>query len=194
MHRFHTVSRFQSPRSWRRGTSNFVRAVGLLLVTGIAGASPSYPSAIREQFPEMSCTPKCSICHLSNPGLGSNASQPFSRSLLEAGLKAQDVESLVSALATLERDGTDSDKDGVVDVDELRGGSASSGSAGAATSGDVRDPSVPGVGDPCAEEVRYGCGAQVAGSPPSSSTLGVVALGLLAGALVLLRRGRALFQ
>lgn len=156
---------------------------GALLLPGVAFASPDFPSTVRTHL-DMSCTPKCSICHLTDPGLGSNANQVFAQTILgQVGERSLSPETLVEILDELAAAQTDSDEDGVSDIDELRGSSGEgSGQAGAGSSGATRDPSVVGAGDPCAGEVLYGCGAaQVAPAPAPRAWYGVAAvLGLFA--------------
>lgn len=141
----------------------------LLSFPSVAAASPEYTSAIRDHL-EMSCRPQCTICHSTNEGGDGTARQPFASSLSapnaegEAQLGGDDVDQLLLRLDALRAAKTDSDGDGIADIDELEGHS-SSGAAGAANR--PTDPSDPAASsDPCAYDV-YGCGARMAPEPTS---------------------------
>lgn len=145
-------------------------------------ASPSYPGIILEEL-DLGCVPQCTICHTDNYGGNQTAEQPFALTLQSATTFAGSGVSIVSGgdddglkeaiayLASLEsgavagKQGIDSDADGVDDIAELT---------------QLRDPSVPGVGDMCGP--RYGCGAHVEPRGtvdlPSALALGLCALGL----------------
>jgi len=156
----------------RRSPLSVACAVFLLTLGGPALASPSFPGVLEEEL-QLSCQPSCTVCHQTDPGLASDASQVFADSLRSEGLFAGDTESLRQALQSLGDAGTDSDGDGVGDVEEL---TADQGSL-------PQDPSQEGAGAVCGEQVHYGCAA---GPLPASPSGVVPSVGLL-GLLLLLR-------
>jgi hypothetical protein len=106
--------------------------VGLVLAAGTAAASADYPAEIRSQL-GLSYTPSCALCHTNgNTGIGT-ANTPFATSMRARGLVAADVASLDTALAALTAEMTDSDGDGVSDIDELKAGSDPNAVGGAIT-------------------------------------------------------------
>lgn len=117
-----------------------------------AQASPEFPAALQEAA-GMDCRPACTICHTTNPGTSGSASQTFAITMVDAGLAPGDPDTVEAAFDNLGE--TDSDGDGTSDVDELTAEGAS-------------DPSAPGVGAPCAAEIRYGCAAASQAAPPSN--------------------------
>ncbi len=140
--------------TYTTSVSALVRVFFSVLLTGTSAfASPEFPAELRE-VAGMDCTPACTVCHTVNPGRARTAEQPFALSMTDKDLLgddvlvADDVESLAAAYAALPDD-HDSDRDGVPDKEELESEGAS-------------DPSVDGVGTPCAAEIKYGCGGQIA--------------------------------
>jgi MYXO-CTERM domain-containing protein len=118
-------------------------ALGLLLCSSSAGASPEYPQVIRDQL-GMPCAPQCTLCHTSNPGRSGNVRQEFAGLLGVA--RAGEPGRVREKLLELQQEHPEV-------VDALLDG---------------RDPNVAGSeeGDICATDVRYGCGARVEpGSP-----------------------------
>ncbi len=92
--------------------------------------------------------------------------------MFDAGLSPTEPDTVAPALAQLEADGTDSDQDGIPDVQELAEGS---------------NPNVKGDSTLCGP--RYGCGARVA--PTDRVDLSALLAALLAGgALIFSRRRR----
>ncbi len=154
--------------------------LGTLCMAASAGASTTYPEALRNKLSlaEFPNPPKgCKLCHTDDEGGLQNVSRPFGRSLMKVGALGGSVPSLFAALKSLEADGADSDGDGVDDIAELK----------AAT-----DPNVAmtSMGEPIEQEQiplpETGCGvAQRRGPSP-------VAWGwlLLAGSALALRRRR----
>ena len=93
----------------------------LLLLASAVWASSPYPNAIATDL-GMSCTPTCNLCHASAGG-GGPVPQPFAQALVAEGLTGgSDTDALATALDALTAAGTDSDGDGVTDVDELAAG------------------------------------------------------------------------
>ena len=95
-------------------------ALVLLVASVPALASPTFPADIRSHVGTPK-TPACSLCHDGTPGIGT-ATSPFAASMKMRGLVANDVGSLNAALDALDCEKTDSDGDGVPDIDELRRG------------------------------------------------------------------------
>jgi hypothetical protein len=141
----------------------------VLLAPARAQATSGFPSAISSELNAPS-VPSCALCHATAAG-GGPVTQPFGQSMLARGLRGGDNGSLSMALRALEAEGTDSDGDGLGDIEELRMG---------------LDPNFDG--DASSVPPEFGCGARVAPRPPDdwiSTVAGLVT------ALVLLRRRRA---
>lgn len=134
------------------------------ILSGVALASGNYPGTVANELTVDA--PSCGLCHDGATTFGT-VTTPFGASMLAAGLEASDEDSLIAALATLQSDGTDSDGDGVGDIDELLDGT---------------DPN--GAGD-SVEAPSYGC---VGSTRPGSPLRGAALLALLAG-VILRRRG-----
>jgi len=92
----------------------------LLGVAAPAGATSTFPARIVAEL-DLRAEPACSLCHEGATARGT-VTTPFGTSLRERGLLAYDEQSLVNALMALEGEGTDSDGDGVGDIEELRQG------------------------------------------------------------------------
>lgn len=133
----------------------------LLILSSAAFASSSYPGAVAQELTVDA--PSCAVCHDGATTFGT-VTTPFGVAMVDAGLVASDPDSLIAALATLEAQGTDSDQDGVGDIDELLDGT---------------DPN--GTGDSVG--ATYGC---VGSTRPGKPLAGAALLAMLAG--VLLRR------
>lgn len=167
---------------------------GLGLLPRLAHASPNFPSVVRDHL-EMACTPKCTICHESNPGVSGTANQLFAETIKATRDPAErsgwNADEIVQALDKVKQAATDSDGDGVADILELQAGSGAPGATGDAP----RDPSVSGEGEPCADVVLYGCGAaRVAPRDPGSALWSALAVAALlawsAGRLARRKPGR----
>jgi hypothetical protein len=137
---------------------------GLLLFASAARALPEYPGLIQAHL-GLASPPTCNICHSSTAG-GGPVSQPFGQAMQAAGL-TRSADSLPGALDQLAADGTDSNGDGVPDIEGLKMGI-----------------------EPLASKppLKYGCGgARIApGQPraPQGVTFAVI------GVLLLIRRRR----
>jgi hypothetical protein len=120
-----------------------IGAMLTVLLPSTAIASRRFPEQIASEL-GLSYQPACSLCHSKgNTGPGT-VSTPVGLSLKARGLQPGGRASVSTSLAALDRDHTDSDGDGVADVDELRSGS------------DPNSPeptSAAGRADPA-----YGCG------------------------------------
>ena len=82
-----------------------------------AVASMDFPEAIEGEL-SLDYDLDCDLCHEDAPGPGT-ATTLFAQSMIGRGLVGSDLESLVTALHALSGEGTDSDGDGVADIDEL---------------------------------------------------------------------------
>ena len=88
----------------------------------LAAASATYPEIVKQDWQLPGNAPDCTICHQSNLGGDGTSTKFFSRSLQRVGLVRKDDGSLHMALAALKSQNTDSDGDGVSDIDELQMG------------------------------------------------------------------------
>jgi len=94
----------------------------LILWFGAALASPVYPSTLTD-FVGAPCAPTCSVCHSTPAGGVGTAVQPFAVALIDGGLTGgSDTATLDTALGAMDAAGTDSDGDGIADLDELGAG------------------------------------------------------------------------
>ena len=115
-----------------------VLVCGILLSANV-GAMPTFPSEIQSHL-GLSYAPQCTLCHGSVSG-GGPVVTPFGQAILAAGLTMSGGSTLTNALDTLAKNKTDSNGDGVPDIDELKAGN---------------DP------NPNKTPVQYGCGAKIA--------------------------------
>jgi len=93
-------------------------AVGALLSGARpAYATPTFPEVIAAK--QMSVVPGCQVCHVGAQQRGT-VNTPFGLSLRMRGLIAFDEDSLRTALDALLAERTDSDGDGIGDVEELQ--------------------------------------------------------------------------
>ena len=138
-----------------------------VLAGGLAHGSSIYPPEVRAHL-SLSYTPACTLCHETESGGFGTVTKPFGKSMMARGLVAQNLGSLDTALDALAAEHTDSDHDGVADIDELKAGS---------------DPNVAGGGS--ATPPSFGC---FDASGQRSSPLALLPLVL---AWVLLRSRRA---
>jgi len=93
----------------------------VLLAAQGAYASAGYPTAIVEHLGIL-YSPACSLCHVGSKTGPGTAETPFAQSARAHGLEGGDVLLVGIALDALMRDGTDSDHDGVTDIQELLAG------------------------------------------------------------------------
>lgn len=145
------------------------RRAALVLVSLLAPANAyalgSFPGQIKNHL-GLATTPQCNLCHASTAG-GGAVVQPFGKAMLAAGLTRSGGSTLTSALDKLAQDGTDSDGDGVGDIDELIAGTSP---------------------NPDKTPVEYGCGGQIAAHEPWGFTPTIA--GALTFLFVLSRRTR----
>jgi hypothetical protein len=131
-----------------------------LLAGGLARASSVYPPEVRAHL-SLSYTPACTLCHNTPSGGIGTVTTPFGKSMMARGLVAQNIASLDTALDALAAEKTDSDHDGVPDIDELKA---------------QTDPNVAGGG--AVTPPSYGC-FDVTGQTGSPLGLLLVAVALL---------------
>lgn len=147
------------------------------LATGLAiastgWASPTYPAEIEAHL-QLSYQALCTICHTTMSGGTGTATTKFATSMKAAGLTGQSQLTLLdSALDTLAAKNTDSDGDGVSDIQALK---------------DRSDPNT-GQAQSDVPAMRYGCGARIATGKVQSNAAVTVAMACLG--LVLLGRLR----
>jgi hypothetical protein len=136
-----------------------------------AQAKDEFPSEIANDVAGVNYQVPCAVCHIKGNTGASTPITPFALSLRDRGLSG-DRASLSTALSRLATDGTDSDGDGVGDIDELKAGTDPNSSANA----DIATVQAPG----------YGCGGTAPHGGGGPAAAGAAALGWL---LVRRRRG-----
>jgi hypothetical protein len=150
----------------------FSFGLAMLTVSAFAGASATFPAEVQSAL-NMPCTPPCTICHKDNLGGIGTVTKPFGSNMIDVGhVKRADPSSVKPALDALDAAKTDSDGDGVSDIDELRAGD---------------DPNTKGANNLCSDVPMYGCGARVA---PNGRLDGWAAVAAFATAAALLARMR----
>lgn len=142
------------------------------LLAAPALATPGFPGGIKTAL-SLSAEPGCEVCHQGGIGSSSTVTVPFGVTMKANGLKKNDNASLSAALAAITTAKTDSDADGVSDIDELKAGTDPNKAAVVVTDGGVPEDNT----------IRYGCFAQ---SAPQFALTGFPML----AALLLLRRHR----
>jgi hypothetical protein len=155
-----------------------VGALVFLSAPGISMASEQFPPELRKIVPDLDCTPACMTCHSTEPGeagtAGRNTStdEPqgtlFAARMEDFGLKPGDVDSVATAYEALVADQA-ANPEGEENVDLTLSWA------------------------PCAGEVVYGCGAQIAPRPTPSAPARAWALlaGLVAAGIGFRRFFRA---
>jgi len=142
-----------------------IAGAGLIPVVGYA--KPQFPPEIARHL-SATVDPACSVCHLDGKIAGVTVITPFALALRAHGFTSSE-DTLNSALDAMQADNTDSDGDGISDVEELRAGT---------------DPNSPVPGATTADPT-YGCSLT---SRPSRG--GWTAVALSVAAAVTLRRRR----
>lgn len=86
-------------------------------------ASPVFATEI-QTFLGLDAPPSCKLCHRTEEGGDDTVVTPFGRSMQRLGVAGDnDAGALRAALRRADSEGTDSDGDGIPDLDELREGS-----------------------------------------------------------------------
>lgn len=157
----------------------------LVSCAGVARATDTYPEFIRSEL-GLATTPECTLCHLTNEGQENTVRRPFGLQVLSHDGKGGGSRgSIRSALQAMEGDGSDSDGDGLADIEELRAGGDPN--VFEARDGGATEPP-PGVALPPAFET--GCAMSLAARVTISRTLVVIASLLAAVRLSRRRRER----
>ncbi|NUQ73084.1 MAG: hypothetical protein HUU21_05970 [Polyangiaceae bacterium] len=135
-------------------------AVAALILNAAApaAATPTFPPRIAAEL-GLPNPPACSLCHEGATQKGTVIT-PFGASMRSRGLVAYDEGSLTNALLALEGEGTDSDGDGVGDIEELLQGADPNEVEGAGGGGDAAI--VPEYG--CSAGTRGGSGSGMGGA------------------------------
>jgi hypothetical protein len=148
--------------------SRFVVLAVVLVVARNAAAMNTYPAEIQTHL-GLNYTPPCTLCHATMAGGGPMATK-FGQSMVAAGLTVN-FATLDTALDTLNKNQTDSDGDGVPDIQALKAG---------------LDPS---TGSNSVPAERYGCGARIStGTVQKRGELSIALAALSLGLLVHRRR------
>ncbi|HKQ69460.1 MAG TPA: thrombospondin type 3 repeat-containing protein, partial [Polyangiaceae bacterium] len=92
-----------------------------LLASGAARASASYPAEIQARL-ALSKVPECTLCHSDLVGGNGTVVSWFGLASQELGLKGKSPDVLEQVIDQMRADETDSDGDGISDVEELVSG------------------------------------------------------------------------
>lgn len=144
----------------------------IALAPRIAAANPLFPSAVQAHL-GLPYLPPCTICHPNDLGGLGTAVKPFAIAMKGQGLTDPDPSTVGPALDALDAMMTDSDCNGIPDVEQLKDG---------------RDPNAPGdyidgsgktappeTGCSSSITTAYGCGAQLAPAAPSDGAAPLIA-------------------
>ena len=98
----------------------FAAFAALCFSPSIAVASPTYPGTLVSAL-DLDCTPKCTLCHTVATGGFATVNTPFGLTVrMQYDLECCDPALLRTVIDQIREDETDSDDDGVSDVDELQ--------------------------------------------------------------------------
>lgn len=164
------LPRTPAPAADRRYTSpmrSLALLAGLLLVPATAGASPTFPPEIQTTL-DLACKPDCTTCHTRPEGGYGTARKPFGLAMQSEGLMASSPNLIAGALQKLEASGSDVDKDGVPDVEELR---------------NMEDPNTPDAALVCFNETPSddgGCSVAHRGASGLAGWTALIVVGLVA--------------
>ncbi len=124
-------------------------------------ASPPFPAEIQAHL-ALSKAPDCLICHTTEAGGMGTATTKFAAAMKQAGLQVENIPSLAAALDTLAANNTDSNADGISDIQALKDGMDPNGAT--------------------ATGEKFGCGGRIATGGVHRNTVvtfAMVCLGLL---------------
>jgi hypothetical protein len=143
-----------------------LRSLGLSVLflfafVGNARAEASYPGEIQSHL-GLNYTLQCTICHATNLGGIGTVVTPFGTAMRNHGLTT-DIGTLDPALDALASAGTDSNGDGVSDIQQLKNGV---------------DPNT-GKSVSSVEKEQFGCGARIARQSPAPAGYGLMLLGVV---------------
>ena len=146
---------------------------GIALFAGVASASANYPDTVKTHL-ALKSAPQCALCHADGKTGVGTVTTPFGKTARDDGLVLGDTSKLKEVLDQMKTDATDSDSDGVGDIEELIAGT---------------DPNA--VGGVLVEkpELTYGCTATLSPGQPGPSSGAALGLALVA-ALAWSRRRR----
>jgi hypothetical protein len=134
-----------------------VLVLGWLTGGGRAHALPEYPKYLQTAA-DTPCLPHCNVCHRDDNAGDGTIDRPFGKSIERVGrLRGGGQSSITQAVDTLRAQNTDSDGDGIADIDELSHG---------------EDPNYAGDGSICGPQV--GCSAAAGAQSVWSSGLTVL--------------------
>jgi len=117
----------------------------LALAASPAFASDTYPPYIANKYGIDPIPEQCSLCHTGGITGKGTVNTPFGKTARAHGLTDSNEMLLGTVLDAMDAEHTDSDGDGVSDIDELKAGT---------------DPNLSGDEQPV-PTLRFGCGAQV---------------------------------
>ena len=136
----------------------------MIALPRVARAEPTYPAEIQSHL-GLNFTPQCTLCHATNAGGLGTITTAFGNALKARGLTTN-IATLDPALDALAVANTDSNGDGISDIQQLKNGS---------------DPNT-GAHLSNVQQEQFGCGAHIAKLKPSSPGQGLMfaSLALLA--------------
>jgi hypothetical protein len=148
-----------------RGFASTALCAGIALFAGVASASPNYPDTVKTHL-GLKSAPQCALCHADGKTGVGTVNTPFGKTARGDLLVSGDTSKLTEVLDQMKTDATDSDGDGVGDIDELIAGT---------------DPNVAGGGVVAEKpELTYGCAATLAPGRPAPSSGALLGLALVA--------------
>ncbi len=138
---------------------------GIALFAGVASASANYPETVKTHL-GLKSAPQCTLCHADGKtGIGT-VNTPFGKTARGDHLVSGDTSKLTEVLDQMKTDATDSDDDGIGDIEELIAGT---------------DPNLVGGGVVAEKpELTYGCAATLSPGRPAPSSGAALGLTLVA--------------
>jgi hypothetical protein len=168
-------------------------SLALLLAPSVAFATAGFPGDIQSDL-SLTYAPPCTVCHETDSGGSGTVTRAFGKAMRAQGLQPDNSASVQSSLDGLAKDKTDSDCDGVDDIQQLKDGRDPNTGEFIDGSGKPKpevDAGCSGTGGGSSDDdPRYGCGAQVVAAPLPDATLPLVATVATVVGLALSRRRR----